>query len=315
MSNYFSPAEPDAIQTGGARMISIETPQGPFRVWTKRTGNNPRVKVLVLHGGPGITHEAYEAMDSFFPAAGIEYYYYDQLGSAASDQPHDPSLWDLGRFVEEVEQVRQALQLGHGNFYLFGHSWGGILAIEYALKYQQHLKALIVSNMMSSIPAYNRYAADVLMPELDPAVLSEIQALEANKDYDNPRYEGLLLEHFYTRHVLRMPLGEWPDPVNRAFAHMNKEVYVPMQGPSELGASGKLVEWDRSEDLQHIRVPTLVIGARYDTMDPAHLEWMAQQFPQGRYLHCPSGSHLAIYDDQKAYFSGIIRFIEDVDAA
>ena len=284
-------------------------------MWTKRTGNNPRVKVLVLHGGPGITHEAYEAMDSFFPAAGIEYYYYDQLGSAASDQPHDPSLWDLGRFVEEVEQVRQALQLGHGNFYLFGHSWGGILAIEYALKYQQHLKALIVSNMMSSIPAYNRYAADVLMPELDPAVLSEIQALEANKDYDNPRYEGLLLEHFYTRHVLRMPLGEWPDPVNRAFAHMNKEVYVPMQGPSELGASGKLVEWDRSEDLQHIRVPTLVIGARYDTMDPAHLEWMAQQFPQGRYLHCPSGSHLAIYDDQKAYFSGIIRFIEDVDAA
>src|SRR5690349_4967113 len=87
-----------AIQTGGVRMIPIQTPKGTFRVWTKRVGNNPRVKVLLLHGGPGVTHEYYEAVDSFFPAADVEYYYYDQLGSYYSDQPDDPELWDLPRF-------------------------------------------------------------------------------------------------------------------------------------------------------------------------------------------------------------------------
>src|SRR5262249_27659235 len=94
---------------GGARMIPIQTPKGQSRVWTKRVGNNPRIKVLLLHGGPAATHEYFEAFDSYFPAAGIEYYYYDQLGSAYSDQPHEPSLWEIPRFVDEVEQVRQAL--------------------------------------------------------------------------------------------------------------------------------------------------------------------------------------------------------------
>lgn len=93
----------DDVSSGGVKLIPITTPKGNFRVWTKRVGNNPRIKVLLLHGGPGATHEYLEALDSFFPAAGIEYYYYDQLGSAYSDQPKDPELWDLSRFVEEVE--------------------------------------------------------------------------------------------------------------------------------------------------------------------------------------------------------------------
>ena len=150
----------------GVKLISVDTPKGNFRVWTRRVGNNPRIKVLLLHGGPGGTHEYFEAFDDYFPAAGIEYYFYDQLGSAFSDQPDAPELWELSRFVEEVEQVRKALGLDKSNFFLLGHSWGGILAIEYALKYQQHLKGLIISNMMASIPAYNEYANDVIMPAL-----------------------------------------------------------------------------------------------------------------------------------------------------
>ena len=173
-------------------MIPIRTPAGDYRVWTKRTGNNPATKVLLLHGGPGATHEYFEAFDSWFPAAGIEYYYYDQLGSAYSDQPDDPRLLGIDRYVEEVEQVRQALGLDASNFYLLGHSWGGILAIEYALKYPQHLKGLVVSNMMSSIPAYNRYAQDVLMPAMDPAALAEIRGLEADGRTAEPRYMALL---------------------------------------------------------------------------------------------------------------------------
>ena len=313
-SSYFDNTGRDDVLSGGVRMIQIDTPKGKFKVWTKRTGNNPTIKVLLLHGGPGATHEAFEAFDSFFPGAGVEYYYYDQLGSAFSDQPRDPSLWDTDRFVDEVEQVRAALKLGPDNFYLYGQSWGGILAIEYALRHQNQLKGLVISNMMSSIPAYNEYAKTVLMPKMDPAVLAEVLAFEARKDFENPRYAELLMANFYTQHVLRMPLEQWPEPVNRTFAKMNREVYVPMQGPSEMGASGKLEHWDRSTDLGRITVPTLVIGATHDTMDPAHMEWMAKQMPHARFLLCPNGSHLALYDDQQVYMAGLIGFLKDVDA-
>ena len=314
-SSYFDNAGRDDVLSGGVKLIPIETPSGTFRVWTKRVGNNPTMKVLLLHGGPGATHEYLEAFDSYFPGAGVEYYYYDQLGSAYSDQPDAPELWDIPRFVDEVEQVRVALGLDASNFYLYGQSWGGILAIEYALAHQENLKGLIISNMMASIPAYNEYAEDVLMASMDPAVLNEIKALEAAEDYGNPRYSELLMEHHYVDHVLRMPPDEWPDPVNRAFAGINNDIYIPMQGPSELGASGKLVDWDRTAELDQIEVPTLVIGAQYDTMDPDHMEWMANALPNGQYLYCPNGSHFAMYDDQETYFEGLIQFLREVEAS
>ncbi len=314
MNPYFDNSGRDDVLGGGARMVPIETPKGTFNVWTKRVGNNPRIKLMFLHGGPGATHEYFEAADSYLPAAGIEYFYYDQLGSAYSDQPDEPDLWEIPRFVEEVEQVRAALGLTRDNFFLLGHSWGGILAIEYALRYQQHVKGLIVSNMMSSGPEYNRYAQSVLMSTMDPAVLAEIKALEDTDNYEDPRYMELLIPHHYEHHVLRMPAAEWPDPVNRAFARINQSIYVPLQGPSELGARGKLVDWDRTADLHTIEVPALTIGGQHDTMDPAWMEMMAGEFKDGRYLHCPNGSHLAMYDDQETYFRGLVAFLNDVDA-
>ena len=123
----------------------------------------------------------------------------------------------------------------------------------------------------------------------------------------------LLIQHHYVQHILRMPHDKWPDPVNRAFKHLNPKVYVPMQGPSELGASGKLLNWDRTDDLRKISMPTLVIGARYDTMDPAHMERIAKQVQKGQYLFCPNGSHLAIYDDQKVYVDGVVDFLQDLE--
>jgi proline iminopeptidase len=297
--------------SGGARRIPIETPGGRFTVWTKRVGNNPDLKLLLLHGGPGFTHEYLEACDSYLPRAGIEYYYYDQLGAGFSDQPSDSSLWELARFVDEVEQVRRALGLDRENFVLYGQSWGGILAIEYALAHQRHLRGLVISNMMASAPAYTAYAQQVLMPAMDQGVLAEIQAIEAAGDTENPRYMELLVPHYYEHHTLRMPAERWPDPVLRSFAHFNPEIYVPMQGPSELGmsAEAKLASWDRVADLGEIEVPTLVIGARHDTMDPEHMEMMADRVRNGTYHFCPDGSHLAMYDDQDVYFSGLIDFL------
>ena len=115
---------------------------------------------------------------------------------------------------------------------------------------------------------------------MDQAVLAEIKGYEAAGDFENPRYMELLMEHHYVHHVLRMPATEWPDPVNRAFKHINPSIYVPLQGPSELGLSGKLLDWDRTSDLGQIEVPTLVIGAQHDTMDPAHMKWMASAVQQ-----------------------------------
>ncbi len=305
---------PDRL-SGGARRIPIETPAGTFRVWTKRVGNNPDLRLLLLHGGPGATHEYFECCDSYLPAAGVEYYYYDQLGSAFSDQPEEPSLWELDRFVDEVEQVRRALGLDRDSFVLLGHSWGGILAIEYALAHGEHLRGLVISNMMSSVPDYNAYARDVLMPPMDQEALAEIQSLEEGGDIENPRYMELLVAEHYVHHVLRMPPEEWPDPVQRSFARINPALYVSMQGPSELGISddAKLADWARFDDLGRIDVPALVIGARHDTMDPAHMEAMAGRLPQGRYLFCPDGSHMAMYDDQAVYFGGLVDFLRHLE--
>lgn len=309
LRSYF--ADRATVKEGGVKLIPIHTPKGDFKVWTKRFGNNPRIKVLLLHGGPGGTHEAFEAFEGFLPAEGIEFIYYDQLGSAFSDQPKDKDLWTTARFVEEVEQVRVALGLSKDNFYLLGHSWGGILCVEYALKYGANLKGLIISNMMMSIPDYNRYAETVLAKQMDPAVVKEIKDLEAKGKYEDPRYFELLTPHFYAKHICRLP--EWPDALNRMFGRLNKEIYVLMQGPSEFGASGRLEQWDRKADLRKLTMPTLVIGGAHDTMDPAHMQWVSTQVKHGSFLLCPNGSHCDMWDDQPHYFPGLIRWLKATD--
>ncbi len=306
--SYFANHEA-GIQDGNVKMIPIQSMGKTFNIWTKRIGNNPKVKILLLNGGPGGTHEYFQCFENFLPQQGIEFIYYDQLGCGNSDNPDDTAYWDLNRFVEEVEQVRTALNIDKNNFYLLGHSWGGILAMQYALKYQDNLKGLIVSNMMSSCPDYDKYAENVLAKQFDPVVLDSVMAMEKRGDFDNPNYMGLLVPNFYEKHILRLPAAEWPDPVNRAFAKMNKSLYVTMQGPSEFGISGRLENWDVSKQLSAILVPTLVIGAQHDTMDPEHMKWMSTQFKNGTYLYCEKGSHMAMYDDQETYFKGLINYI------
>ena len=307
-SEYFK-IDSAKIQDGGVKVIPITTNGKTFNVWTKRVGNNPKIKVLLLNGGPGATHEYFECFENFLPAEGIEFIYYDQLGCGNSDNPNDVAYWDLSRYVEEVEQVRIALDLNKDNFYILGHSWGGILAMEYALKYQNNMKGLIISNMMASCPEYGKYADEVLGKQMNPEILSKIQKIEADKDFDNPKYMELLLPNFYEKHVLRLPAKDWPEPVNRSFSKMNNSLYVTMQGPSEFGIAGNLEKWDRTNDLKNITIPSLVIGATHDTMDPKFMEKMSTLLPKGSFILCPNGSHMAFYDDQQTYFIGLISFL------
>ncbi|MBL7703202.1 MAG: proline iminopeptidase-family hydrolase [Ferruginibacter sp.] len=299
------------VQTGGVKIIPIETPKGKFNVWTKTIGSNSKIKLLLLNGGPGATHEYFECFENFLLPENVELIYYDQLGCGLSDNPKDTTMWDLSRFVEEVEQVRKALNLNKDNFYLLGHSWGGILAMQYALKYQDNLRGLIISNMMSSCPAYGKYAQEVLAPQFDPKVLDTIRQIEAKGDFSNPKYMELLLPNFYAKHICR--INPWPEPVSRSLGKMNQSLYVTMQGPSEFGIGGNLITWDVSKELPKIKTPTLTIGGTHDTMDPEHMKWMSTQVQNGRNITCPNGSHMSMYDDQKNYFPGLIQFIKDVD--
>jgi len=309
VAEYFAPVD-SGVQVAGIKMVTIETPVGKFKVWTKRIGTNPRIKILLLHGGPAMTHEYLECFESFFPKEGFEMIEYDQLGSYYSDQPRDSSLWTTPRFVEEVEQVRKALNLDKSNFYLLGNSWGGILAMQYALKYQANLKGLIISNMMASMPAYEKYNG-ILRSKMRKSLVDSLKHFEDKGLYKDTTYQAMVIKEYYNQHLCRV--SPWPDPVNRAFKHVNEEIYVMMQGPSEFKTGGRLIKWDISKELGKITVPTLMIGAKYDTMDPNYMKWMSTQVQQGNYLYCPNGSHLSMWDDQQIYMDGVVKFIKNVD--
>jgi proline iminopeptidase len=295
---------PPGIRTAGVRLVPVAG--GKYKVWTKKVGSGP-VKVLLLHGGPGFTHEYLEAMESFLPQAGIEMYYYDQLGCGNSDQPDDPALWTLPRYLEEVEEVRQGLGLDH--FVLYGHSWGGVLAIEYALQHQRHLRGLVISNMTAGIGALLRHL-DVIKRQLAPATQAKLAALEAADAYDTPEYGQIMMEELYPKYICRTT--PWPDAVNRVFRHANQKIYNQMQGKSEFVVTGNLKDWERWDRLHEIKVRTLTIGAKYDEMDPEDMKKMARMMPRARAVICEEGSHLCMWDAQAFYFEGLLRFLNTV---
>ncbi|HWA90675.1 MAG TPA: proline iminopeptidase-family hydrolase [Rhizomicrobium sp.] len=288
------------IKTGGARMIPIG---GGHSVWTKRIGHSP-IKVLLLHGGPGFSHDYLECFEDFLPAAGIEMYHYDQLGCGLSDHPNDDRLWTVARYTDEVEAVRKGL--GLENFILYGHSWGGILAIEYALKYGQHLSRLVISDMTAGIPDYVAHANAIrrALPTADQAVLAKY---EASGKTDAPAYQAVM-NKVYAEHVLR--LKDWPEPVARCFAHANQHIYNVMQGPNEFVITGNLKNWSRWADLPKIKTPTLVMGAAHDEMDPEQIRREGRLIPGAKTWIGAKGSHLCMYDDQDAYFAALLPFLK-----
>jgi proline iminopeptidase len=296
---------PPGIRVAGIRMLPVMG--GKYKVWTKKMGSGP-IKVLLLHGGPGFTHQYLEAMESFLPEAGIEMYYYDQLGCGNSDKPDDVSLWKTPRFVEEVEDVRKGL--GLENFVLYGQSWGGMLSIEYALKYQHNLRGLVLSNMTAGIQSYLKRLSEIVL-QLPAAKQERLAALEAAQDYDNPEYTALMMNDLYPMAICRCkPL---PEPVERAFRDASMQVYNTMQGKSEFVVTGYFKDWERWDDLHRITVKTLTLGAEYDTMDPKDIRRMAELMPNAESAICPNGSHLAMWDDQAIYFEHLLRFLRSLE--
>ena len=288
------------VQSGGIKMVPVAG--GKYKVWTKKVGDG-KIKVLLLHGGPGLTHEYFECMESYFPQAGIEFYYYDQLGSHYSDHPTDTALWSVERFTDEVEEVRKGL--GLDSFYLLGHSWGGMLTMEYAVKYPDHLQGVIISNMTASIPDYVVYI-NKLRDKLPHEEVAAMKKYEAANKSDDPEYQKLV-QKLYNQYICR--LSEWPEPLTRSFAHINSQVYNTMQGNNEFVVTGKFKNWNAWDKIPKIKCRTLVIGSDYDEMDPKEIEKMSKVIPGAELLMC-QGSHMSLWDDQQHYMEGVINFLK-----
>jgi proline iminopeptidase len=296
---------PDGVYTGGARTVRID---GKYDVWIKEVGNGA-VPMLSLHGGPGFNHFYLECFEDFLPQAGIRYWYYDQLGCGFSDVPKDTSLWTLERYREEVEEVRKAL--GLERFILYGHSWGGLLAMEYALHNPQHISGLVISNMTASVAEYVKYA-ELLLSRVPAGPRAIIERYRAARDYESPDYEKILMAEIYSRHFCR--LDPWPEPVQRSMRTINAEIYNIMQGPDEFTIIGNLKHWDVWSRLHEIEVPTLLIVGRHDEMSPQQIGRMGSLIAHSRVVVCERGSHMAMYDDQRAYFEALLPFLHEAHA-
>lgn len=306
MASKSDPLNPAGIKVCGIKMIPVC--DGKYKVWTQAKGSGS-TKVLALSGGPGFGHTYHQALEDFLPNAGYTLYYYDQLGCGNSDHPDDDSLWNLERYLVEVEEVRKGL--GLTDFVLYGHSWGGILTIEYTLKHQNdgHLKGIVISNMVASVESFLKTAGkwkDTLGPESRQTV----DKIEADGDWENPDYERIMMEELYPKMMCR--ITPWPEPVTRGFKSANMKIYVHMQGHSEFSVTGNLKGWDSWGRLAQIKVKTLVLGAQYDEMDPDDLRKMAELIPNAEVAICPQGAHMAMWDDQEKYFEYLLTFLKSL---
>jgi proline iminopeptidase len=287
----------------GADDVTWVTLSSGHKVWTKRVGSS-KTKVLLLHGGPGLSHDYLDCFAEFLPRAGFELHLYDQLGCGLSDRPKDPALWTLSRYIQEVEEVRRALELDQ--FILIGHSWGSMLAIEYALQNQRNLRALVLSNMTASAADYNAYN-DKLKHELPTPLLKKVLEIEASGKFDDPEYSNIISTEYFPKYATRLKPS--PAGLDHSFSVANAAIGNSLIGPDQYVFGGELVHWDRWADLHRIKVPTLTMGAKYDFMDPRSIEREAHLIPHGEYFFSETGSHLAMWDDQERYFAALNGFI------
>lgn len=298
----------DTIKTGGSKLISID---GRYKVWTKKVGDG-KIKVLLLHGGPGFSHDYMECFEDFLPKEGMEIYYYDQLGCGNSDNPADTTLWNTHRYVEEVEQVRKGL--GLDQFYIVGHSWGSMLAMEYLAKYQSHVKGAVFSNMTAGIKDYTDYSDTLKRKLFSAADKALYDSLDKRKAYSSPQYTDLLMNKLYSQVICRIPLAQWPEPLLRGFRKANQTIYIQMQGVDEFHVTGNFKNWDFWSRLPDIKIPVLVLGGQHDEMNPESMKKEGQLLPDSRTYLCPDGSHMSMYDDQQRYFSALTNFLKEVDS-
>ena len=257
-----------------------------FRTWFRVAGDveGPgRLPLLVLHGGPGSAHDALEGLGAL-SEQGRRVVFYDQLGSGNSDRPEDPSLWTVDTFLDQLRSVREGL--GLDRIHLFGSSWGGMFALEYALTQPEGLESLVLNSTPVSAP---RWA-------------EETARLAA----------GLDDQEFRRRHIIR--LDPEPEVLARARAKFGKQVYETMWGPNEFTVTGRLKDWDVTDRLDEIRVPTLITSGRHDECTPELVEPLNAGITGSEWVLFEESAHMPYLEESERYLEVIAEFLERVEA-
>ena len=277
-------------------------------------GDEGRVPLLCLHGGPGanwLHMKPYEAL-----ADERRVVFYDQLGAgnSAVTEPHDPAMWTPELYVEEVDAVRDAL--GLDQVHVLGHSWGGMLGMQYAAGRPEGLVSLIAESSPPSVPAWMPEVAR-LRSELPPDVEATLREHEEAGTTDSPEYEEAVMV-FYKRHLCR--IEPWPDWLVECFALLeaNPEVYHSMNGPSEFHVIGTISDWDITPQLGQIQVPTLIFSGRYDEVTPASTVAAHHAIPGSEYVVMEESSHMAQAEQPEetlALVRGFLSRVEDAAGA
>lgn len=282
----------------------------PFRgyeTWYRSLGDGPGLPLLCLHGGPGSTHVGLTVLDPLADERRVVLY--DQLGSGNSSKPSDPSLWTVDLFLAELATVREAL--GLDRMHLLGHSWGGMLAQEYALTQPEGLAGLVLSSTLSSSLLWREESLR-LRADLPAGIREPLDAHEAAGTTDDPEYERAVFE-FLHRHLCR--LDPWPPIVEEMVRSTNLEVYNTMWGPSEAHPTGVLAGWDVTPRLGEIRVPALVLCGRYDEATPHQAETIVAALPDAELVVFEESAHLAPVEETERYLATVRSFLARVESS
>lgn len=285
----------------------ISVPGG--RVWYQVLGPETEgIPLLCLHGGPGLPHDYIEALADLADRRPV--IFYDQLGCGRSDRPDDTALWTVERFTDELVAVREALKLDR--LHLFGSSWGGMLALWYASERQAPLESIIAAGSPASVTRWIEHTSK-LRAELPEDVRAVLDRHEAAGFFDCPEFIGAVAV-FYQRHLCR--LNPWPDGLERAFAGIGTAVYQTMWGPTEFGPVwGRLKDWDLSDRLKEIHVPSLLTVGRFDECPVEHVAEMQDRMPQAELVVFEQGSHLHFFDEREHYMAVVNAFLDRVENA
>jgi proline iminopeptidase len=259
--------------------------------------------ILCLHGGPGLTHD-YLLGFAKLSKLGQRVVFYDQLGCGRSENPKNITLFTIERAVEEVEAVRKKLRLGKVD--LLGHSYGGLLAIAYALKYQNNLRSLISLSGLDDVPLAIEEMEKMRL-KLPRETLDLMKKCESEGNYDNPEYQAAL-NVFYKKYFCR--LNEWPKELVYSLEHTSKPVYLTMNGPTEFGIIGGIRYWNVSRELKRIRVPTLVTYGRYDEVSPRVAQSIHRGIKGSKFVEFSKSSHMAMWEEPEKVLSTTARFLE-----
>ena len=259
--------------------------------------------LFLLNGGPGLPCDYLRDPHIHLVEEGYRIVAFDQLGCGNSDRPEDVSLWNITRYVEEVETVRK--ELGIVNFHLLGQSWGGWLSIEYALTYPDEIRSLILANTCGDLQHLTTE-----LNRMREALGSETVAMmlhhEAMGTIDHPEYQAAITILNY-RHVCR--LKEWPSSLLASVDDWNMGPYGTMQGPNEFLYIGNLKDWNRISDMDSLEMPTLIITGTHDEIGPACASRMNNVLPNSEVVVFHNSSHVPFYEEPDLYFKELQIFL------